>query len=85
MKQKFNVEKAPKTFAYVLENDTINRRCNMCGAVVLKETFVEGYPYQCMSCDENLYEIETHIGELHTDEELDELCCNTEFLLCLDN
>lgn len=81
---KFNVEKSPRTFAYVLENDTINRRCNCCGNVVLKETFVKDYPYQCLSCDENLYEMETHLGVDHTDEELEELCCNARDLLLLD-
>lgn len=83
-KQKFNIEKYPKTFAYVLENDTINRRCNRCGCVVLKETNVPDYPYQCMSCDENMYEFETHIGNDHTDEELDKLCIDT-LILELDN
>lgn len=84
MKQKFNIEKYPKTFAYVLENDTGNRRCNMCGRVVLKETNGSNYPYQCMNCDEKLYEIETHFGEDHTAEELDELCMNS-LILELDN
>lgn len=84
-KEMFSIEKSPKTFAYVLENDTLNRRCNRCGEVVLKETAVEGYPYQCMGCDENLYEAETFIGDAHSDEEFNELCLNTEALLCLDD
>ena len=46
--EKSNAEKYPKTYAYVMENDTVNRRCNRCGSVVLKETNVPDYPYQCM-------------------------------------
>lgn len=84
MNQKFNIEKSPKTFAYVLERDTLTRRCNMCGSVVLRSE-LESYAYQCMNCDEDLYEIETHEGEPHTTEEFDELCCNTRDLLLLDD
>jgi predicted SprT family Zn-dependent metalloprotease len=85
--QKFNTETHPKTLCYVIENDTFTKRCNMCGSVVLKETNKtdDNYPYQCMSCDENLFEIETHDGDYHTPEEFDELLCNTRDLLELDN
>lgn len=82
--RKFNIEQNPKTFAYVIENDTINRRCNRCGAVVLKETNIPWYLYQCIACDENMYEIETYIGEPHTTEELNELLINS-LILCLDD
>ena len=82
-KEVFNANKYPKTYAYVMENDTVTRRCNRCGAVVLKETNIPDYPYQCMACDENMYGFETHIGEPHTNEELDELFLNT-LILCLD-
>lgn len=70
----------PNTFKYVSQNNTRCRRCNKCGKVVLKETNVSNYPYQCMSCDENLYEIETHIGACCTDLEFDELCENALIL-----
>ena len=83
LKQQFDVEKCPKTMAYVLERDAGYVRCNRCGSVVLKSD-VEGYSYQCMFCDEDLYTIETHEGEWHTDEELDELLCRTEDVLELD-
>ena len=83
--QKFDVENSPKSFAYVLENDTGNIRCNRCGSVVLKEPSTEKYPYQCMNCDENMFGIETHEGVYHTDEEFDELCCNVRDLLLLDD
>lgn len=43
------------------------------------------YIYPFKSCDENLFGIETHEGEYHTDEELDELCCNTRDVLLLDD
>lgn len=82
--ERFDVVKYPKTYAYVMENDTVNRRCNRCGSVVMRETNIVGYPYQCMACDENMYEIETHIGEPHTEEELDELLINT-LILGLDD
>lgn len=83
-KEKFDAEVSPKTHAYVLKNDTINRRCNRCGSVVLKETNIIGYPFQCMSCDENMLTIETHLGNPHTDAELNELCIKTRDLLLLD-
>ena len=84
MKHKFNIEKSPKSFAYVLERDTFTVRCNRCGSPVLRSD-LDDYVYQCMSCDEDLYTIETHKGEYHTDEEFDELCCNTRDLLLLDD
>lgn len=58
---------------------------NRCGSVVLKEPMIKEYPYQCMSCDENMYSIETHKGIYHTVEEFDELCCNVRDLLLLDD
>jgi hypothetical protein len=79
-KEKFNVEQYPKTFTYVLENDTHNIRCNGCGSVVLKETNGSDYPYQCLFCDENLYSFETHKGEFHTDAELNDICLNALIL-----
>ena len=84
MKQKFNIEESPKTFAYVLERDTFIIKCNRCGSPVLKSD-LDDYAYQCMNCDEDLYEFETHQGEYHTDEELDTLCCDTRDLLLLDD
>lgn len=96
---KFNTEVSGKSLMYVIENDTFTRRCNRCGSVVLRqpneivmtdclnptESDPNEYPYQCMSCDENLFGIETHEGEYHTDEEFEELCCNTRDLLLLDD
>ncbi|MBE5940812.1 MAG: hypothetical protein E7266_10545 [Lachnospiraceae bacterium] len=78
--KRFDIKKHPKTYKYVLENDTLTRRCNSCGCVVLKETNVEDYPFQCMSCDVNLYTFETHLGKRHTKKEFDELCNNTLIL-----
>lgn len=83
MKQKFDIWKNPKTFAYVLERDTFTHKCNRCGCPVLRSD-TDGYEYQCMNCDEDLYEIETHEGNFHTDEELDWLCCATRDLLLKD-
>lgn len=82
----FNPENFPKTLAYVKKYDTGNRRCNRCGCVVLIEPqpMDAEYPYQCMSCDENRFGIETHLGNPHTEEGFRELCRNTKDLLFLD-
>jgi hypothetical protein len=87
MKQRFNGNKHPKTFSFVSENDTVTTRCNRCGCVVLREpeeTYDE-YPYQCLSCDENMFEFETHEGEPHSDKEFDDLCCLARDIFNLDN
>ena len=81
--KRFNKRKSPKSFAYVLEHDTFTRRCNRCGSPVLKSD-VEGYVYQCMNCDEDLYAIETYDGEFHTYKEFKTLCCDVRDLLLLD-
>ena len=85
--EKFNPEKSLKTLVYVTENDTFNRRCNFCKSVVLKEPnpTENDYPFQCISCDENLFEFETFEGTHHTNEEFEQLLCNTRDLLLLDN
>lgn len=80
---KFNPEKSPNTMCYVLEHDTFDIYCNKCGCPVLKSE-TDGYIYQCMNCDEDLYSIETHKGEHHTDEQFNQLCLDTEALLELD-
>lgn len=56
----------PRTHKYVSENLVEDCRCNRCGELVLRNpNFLKGsdtnaYPYQCVSCDEDLYEFETH-------------------------
>ena len=83
-KEIFKPEKYPKTMCYVLERDTGNIRCNMCGSPVLKSD-VEGYAYQCMFCDEDLFSIETHEGEWHTTKEFNDLLIVTRDILLLDD
>ena len=83
--REFNPLVHVNTMAYVMQNDTVCRRCNRCGSVVLDEPDSKEYPYQCMNCDEDLYRHETHIGEPHTDDEFEELCEDTFALLCLDD
>ena len=84
-KERFNVVRYPKTFAYVIEHEAPNIRCNRCGCPVLKSDVPErGYVYQCMACDEDLFTIETYFGAYHSAEELNELCLNTRDLLLLD-
>lgn len=81
----FNPAESPKSFAYVLAHDTGIRRCNRCGSVVLTEEPGSEYPYQCMYCDEDMFEVETHIGHLHTSEEFVQLCCTVRDTLLLDD
>ena len=71
------------TVDYVMDRLVENLRCNRCGAVVLRSDIKE-YPYQCMHCDEDLYEIEVHIGDRITDAELDELLLITDNLLSFE-
>jgi len=82
---KFNPKIYYKTYKYVTDNDTLNIRCNHCGKVVLREPNIDDYPFQCMNCDENLYNIEVHIGGDHSKEEFEELCINTREILGLDD
>ena len=81
----FDCKESKKTLNYVIANDTLNRRCNRCKSVVLKETKHFTFPYQCMFCDDNLFESNTHMGEPHSDAEFEKLCCNTRDLLLLDD
>ena len=81
----FNPTESPKSFTYVLAHNTENRRCNRCGSVVLTEEPGSGYPYQCIHCDEDLYEIETHLGHKYTSEEFVTLCCDVRDTLLLDD
>ena len=77
--------KYPKTVKYIEDNIT-SLRCNMCGRPILKETNVEGYPYQCMNCDENLYLFETTKTEgQFSDEEIKDLIEDTAAKLLLDD
>ena len=80
-KEKFNVKEYPQTFAYVVERNTFNRHCNKCQSIVLKADN-RRYDYQCMSCDEDLYEFETYMGEYQTDEEFNDLLNNSLILEC---
>ena len=81
--EKFDPAKYPRTERYVEEKLTRGIRCNRCGAPVIKSE-LDGYVYQCMSCDEDLYSIETHKGKPATEEEMNELLLNTRDLLLLD-
>ena len=87
MSLQFNRNKYPKTLSFVMENDTVTRRCNRCGCVVLREPvkMEAEYPYQCLSCDENMFGIETYEGEPHTESEFDDICCWAIDIFELDN
>lgn len=69
---------------YIAENDTTSvKRCNRCNQPVLRSQ-TDGYSYQCMNCDEDLYEFEVHDGECYTPDEYLELLKNTKNVLALD-
>lgn len=46
--------------------------CNRCGGHVLK-SLQKDYTYQCLNCDEDLFEFETHVVEEDTKELTDEV------------
>ena len=81
--EKFNIRKSPKSFAYVFSHYTLKQRCGRCGSPVLKSD-VKGYIYQCMNCDEDLYQFETYEGKPCTFKEFKTLCCDVRDLLLLD-
>lgn len=59
-----------------------NHRCNRCNKPVLLSDNKE-YTYQCMNCNEDLYEIETYKKENDyiTSDELEELCLSIDRML----
>lgn len=57
---------------YVYEHLVVpHRYCNRCGTHVL-ESEIESYDYQCVFCDEDLYECETYTKENDIEEISDE-------------
>lgn len=80
---KFDPERSPNTAEYVRKHATFSIRHNRCGCPVLKSD-TEGYAYQCMNCDEDLYSIEVHRGKPITEDELNQLSLDTQVLLELD-
>lgn len=80
---KFDPERFPNTEEYVRKRTTFSIRCNRCGCPVLKSD-TEGYAYQCMNCDEDLYSTEVHRGKPTTKDELNQLLLDTQVLLELD-
>lgn len=58
---------------YVAKDPKPVPRCNKCGSPVITSD-TQGYKYQCLECDEDLYEFETHIGEPMTEEEFNKIC-----------
>ena len=55
-------DKLPQSVKYVEDNLT-NYRCTRCGSPILLETEVKDYPYQCLTCDENMYSFEVEASE----------------------
>ncbi|MBQ7818580.1 MAG: DUF4314 domain-containing protein [Bacteroidales bacterium] len=58
---------------YDANNPKPVQRCNRCHSPVITSD-TPGYKYQCLECDEDLYEIETYIGEPMTEEEFNNIC-----------
>lgn len=81
--EKFDKTISLKTFEYVNEKNTFNRYCNRCGSPVLISGN-KSYSFQCMTCDEDLYEIETHLGDVFNQEDFEKLLMNTRDILLLD-
>jgi uncharacterized HAD superfamily protein len=75
--------KKPKTTAYVTERIQHDIRCNRCNSIVLKSDNIQ-YKYQCMFCDEDLFDIETHKGFGMTDKEYNDILEQTDAIMCLD-
>lgn len=84
MIEKFDTERYPETTKYVLKRLCTNVRCNRCNQPVLRSE-LEGYEYQCVEHDEDLYGAETHNREPYTADELNKLCINTKNVLGLDD
>ena len=57
------MERYPLSESYVKKRIVPNRVCNRCGNHVLTSE-LEEYKYQCMHCDEDLYEFETHEADV---------------------
>lgn len=49
--------KYPNSVKYIEDNLT-DLRCFRCGSPLLKELESEEYPYQCLTCDENMFSFE---------------------------
>jgi len=66
-------DKLPKSVKYVEDNLT-NYRCIRCGSPILLEPEIADYPYQCLTCDENMYSFEVESsGQEVTAEEIENI------------
>lgn len=83
MIEKFEPSKHPNSFAYFFKRYAEGKRCSRCGKPVLRSD-IEGYSFQCLNCDEDLFGFEVVDGEKATEEELNELCVNLVMLRSLD-
>ena len=81
---KYVEERLPKSAEYVRNNLVPDTICNCCGAYVLRSK-LEGHPYQCMYCDEDLRKEETHKTTKEiSDFDFEDLVEKTQELLSLD-
>lgn len=64
--ERFEELENKKTVGYIISHNTENVYCSRCGSPVLLSDLSDTeneYKYQCLSCDEDLYEIETYKGD----------------------
>ena len=83
--EKFDYSMYPKTVDYYNRYKTeIPVYCNRCGGLCLESETGGYYSYQCMFCDEDLFEVEVHSGFLPSKEHEEELLLRMSEILCLD-
>lgn len=57
-------------YAFLLFGTGVSRqKCNRCGNLVMR-SYIKGYTFQCLRCDEDLYKFEAHRGNRVTSDEL---------------
>lgn len=80
----FNAIDSPKSFIYASTRYVPFRKCNRCGGLILRSD-TQWYTYQCMNCDEDLYDFETHFDDVVTVSDFEKLYCDVRDLLLLDS
>ena len=80
----FDHELYPNSYQYVKEHNAGLKRCNMCGNVLLTNDNKDK-PFQCIFCDAELTDQETHEGKPCCKVEFNELCNEVLGKLFLDN
>lgn len=77
------IKPTPKSEEYVLAHLPGLMKCNRCGEPVLKSS-TDGYTYQCLNCDEDLFSFEASPLKAMTPTQLATLIQNAKDTLLLD-